>query len=108
MPFNGEILKVLRKKNHLSQALLAEFLEIDVNHLKMIENYQATLTTTMLSKLSDFFAVDKEAFFKDSPIALDNISSRNIPQRLKKVQTLEVIASIQYISSSLETLDSMV
>ena len=53
----GERIKRLRKLNDMSQQELADYLEINRNHLSRIETNKSDVTSNLLVKLSLLFEV---------------------------------------------------
>ena len=53
----GERIKRLRKANDMSQQELADYLEINRNHLSRIETNKSDVTSTILVKLSNLFEI---------------------------------------------------
>lgn len=62
----GERIKRLRKLNDMSQQQLADYLEINRNHLSRIETNKSDPTSTILMKLSALFEVNVDSLIGNS------------------------------------------
>ena len=68
----GERIKRLRKLNDMSQQELADYLEINRNHLSRIETNKSDVTSNLLVKLSLLFEVSINTL-----IGVNNNSEKN-------------------------------
>ena len=62
--FFGKRLKEIRKENGLSQAELAEKLNVDEKYISRLETGSSTPSFSMLNKLSSALNTDVESLFK--------------------------------------------
>lgn len=67
----GAKVRTLRRREGLSQAQLAERLEISASYLNLIEHDKRPLTAPLLIKLAQKFEVDLSAFASDSDASLE-------------------------------------
>jgi predicted transcriptional regulator/transcriptional regulator with XRE-family HTH domain len=66
----GTKLRRLRTEHHLTQAQMAQRLEISPTYLNLLEHNQRPITATVLLKLAQRFAIDVSAFNQDDESGL--------------------------------------
>ena len=106
----GTKLRRLRSENQLTQAQMAQRLEISPTYLNLLEHNQRPITATVLLKLAQRFAIDVSSFNQDDETSLlsDVMEALSDPlfdvHGIKAVEVRDMVGASPAIARALLTL----
>lgn len=96
-------LHTFRKLSHLSQDLLAQFLDVSTSHIDALEKGTVPFTTVQLQKVCSLFDCSEEEMLGQEDIAAIPMDLRN-----KSLDDLKAIAHVLKIKQNIEFMDELV
>ena len=92
----GKNLQLLRKQYHLTQAQLAERLEVSVSHIANIEREETSISLSLVQKIIDLFGITP------NDLLLEKTSGENSPQeKLRQILTKRLDSAAYLIYSDI-------
>lgn len=80
----GSNLRILRKSRNLTQEKLSELVGMDSQSIKFIETGRTFVSSEVIAKLSNYFNVEPEYFFKNHEYDL-TVQDINIKQEINRL-----------------------
>lgn len=74
----GKNLQNLRKKHNLTQARLAEKLEISVSHVANIERGESSISLSLLQRIIDLFSITPNDLLLDENIKIEETAEQKL------------------------------
>ncbi len=97
----GKKLKELRKKNNLTQARLAELVNVDDKHISCIESGKNFPSADLLVRLCDAFKIEAKDFFEFYHLQEPNDLRKSINSMVKTLDKQELVLAHKYIRTFL-------
>lgn len=94
----GKNIKLLRKKQGLTQEMLAEYLEINREEVNYYENGKRDIPSKLVTKIAELFAIDEYDLFEENEALIQtNVAFAFRAENIKS-EDLKAIASFKKIA----------
>ncbi len=97
----GRKLRELRKKNNMTQAKLAELVNVDDKHISCIESGKNFPSPDLISRLSDAFKIEPKDLFEFYYLQEPEDLRNSINSMIKELNRDELVLAHKYIRTFL-------
>ncbi len=97
----GRKLKELRKKNKMTQAKLAELVNVDDKHISCIESGKNFPSADLISRMCDAFEIEPKDLFEFYHLQEPNDLRKSINSMVKVLDNDELMLAHKYIRTFL-------